>query len=70
MRGGIMAKKMIALPSLVIKPDGSQKKIDDFSDKEHEKWSEQICQKIGRAISDYYTDDTEGWNIFVRKMTS
>ncbi len=63
-----MAKELNVLPSLVIMSDGNKKEISTFSNKEHEKWSEKMCKQIGSAVSDYYADDTEGWNKFVGDM--
>lgn len=65
-----MARKLTTLPSVVIMPDGSEKEIDSFSTEEREKWEIKMCQRIGRAISEYYADDIEGWNKFARNMVS
>ncbi|MBR5683480.1 MAG: hypothetical protein IKW96_09470 [Ruminococcus sp.] len=65
-----MARKLTALPSVVIMPDGSEKELDSFSTEEREKWGIKMCQRIGRAISEYYADDIEGWNKFARNMAS
>ncbi len=70
MRGDSMARKLTALPSVVIMPDGSEKELDSFSKEEHLNWSKQICRQIGIAISEYYADDIEGWNKFARNMAS
>lgn len=70
MRGDYMARNLTALPSVVIMPDGSEKELDSFSAEEREKWGRKMCQRIGRAISEYYADDIEGWNRFARNMAS
>ena len=70
MRGGLMARKITALPSVVIMPDGSLKELDSFSQKEREEWSNKMCQRIGDALSEKYAGRPEEWNIFIKKLAS
>ena len=70
MRGGLMARKITALPSVVIMPDGSEKELDSFTQEEREEWSKKICQRIVLAMQNQYANDVKGWNKFIEKMAS
>lgn len=70
MRGGLMARKITALPSVVIMSDGSEKELNSFSQEEREEWNKKICQQIGIAMSEEYADRIDKWNIFAKKMAS
>lgn len=65
-----MARKITALPSVVIMPDGSLKELNSFTKEEREEWSKKMCQRIGAAISEKYANRPEEWNIFAKKMAS
>lgn len=61
-------KKLTALPSVVIMPDGSEKLLDSFTKEERDEWSKKVCKQIGLAMSEEYANDIAGWNDFARKM--
>ncbi|MDD6280060.1 MAG: hypothetical protein PUA81_09790 [Oscillospiraceae bacterium] len=65
-----MAKKITALPSVVIMPDGSEKELDSFTQEEREEWSDKMCQRIGDALSEKYTGRPKEWNLFIKKLAS
>lgn len=65
-----MARKITALPSVIVMPDGSEKELNSFSQEERENWNTKICQRIGIAISEQYADCIQEWNIFARRMAS
>ena len=70
MRGGLMAGKIKALPSVIVMPDSSEKELDSLSDEQREIWDSEVCQRIGNAIREQYASCIQEWNIFAEKMTS
>lgn len=65
-----MAKKITALPSVIVMPDGSEKELNSFPKEERDNWNTKICQRIGNAISEHYADCIQEWNIFAQRMVS
>ena len=65
-----MTRRITALPSVFVMPDGSEKELNSLSKKERENWNTKICQRIGNAISERYADCIQEWNIFTQRMTS
>ncbi len=65
-----MAKKITALPSVLIMDDGSEKELKSCSPEEREEWSNKMCRRIGEAIRAQYADNPAGWKEFITKMAS
>lgn len=64
-------KKLTALPSVVIMPDGSEKLLDSFTKEEREEWIKTMCERIAKAISEKYAGRPPAeWNEFIRKLQS
>ncbi len=70
MRGGFMAKKITALPSVLIMDDGSEKELKFCSPEERENWNNKIRRRVSDAIRELYADNPTGWNEFATRMAS
>lgn len=65
-----MARKITALPSVVILKDGTKKELQSLSDNERKLFNERICEIINEAMSDYYTHHRDDWKDLCKKMSS
>lgn len=63
-----MARKITALPSVIVVQDGTEKELISCSPEERENWNTKLCHRISTAMREQYTDKIEEWNNFAAKM--
>lgn len=65
-----MARKITALPSIVVFKDGTKRELKSLDKNERKLFNEQICRSINETMSDYYTHHQDDWNDLCKKMAS
>ena len=53
------AKKITALPSMVVYPNGSTKPLDDITLKERGEWNKKVFDRISEVLSKVISDNPE-----------
>jgi len=62
-----MPKEITAEPSVVVKPDGSEARLDSLPELEKTRLVKQMTAEAGKRLSEYYTRNQSEWADFAKE---